>query len=108
NKNPMLLVKSEQIVERRHGLSYIFSPSIIAYDDNLNEVGEWLDIDLCYSQGWNREETGYFGIVKLNPEVHGRLIIFTSDKAMGSSTHFGGEAIGSLMSGGVAMIIPVE
>lgn len=90
-----LLVKSHPVVWRRHGLPYIFSPSIAAFDRSFVASGEWIDIPLCYSQGWSALETGYFGLIRVDPRRHRNLLFFTTPSALERCTHYGNSATGA-------------
>jgi hypothetical protein len=103
NASDYIVVKSNPVSWRRHGLRYVFSPSVVAYDREHVESGKWVDLPLCYSQGWSREETGYFAALRVDPQRHSYLIFHTTNAALTESTHYSG----SSTAGGIGYAVSV-
>lgn len=103
---PYLLIESNTVLWRRHGLPYIFKPSVIALDDNHDLSGRWVDLPLCYQQGWGHDKTGYFSAVKIDPLKHSKLVFYTSESALSESTRYENSA--TTAGGGLIVTINTQ
>ncbi|MCB1635496.1 MAG: hypothetical protein KDI51_12955, partial [Xanthomonadales bacterium] len=99
-----LVVKSHQNVHRRHGLPYIFRPSVLLVDEN-RQIAADFNIPLCFARGWTQRETGYFGLVKTNPAIWG-AVFHTPRSVQGTSVKFGNSV--TTAGGGAVVDVVVD
>jgi hypothetical protein len=84
-----LLVLSKTVpLTRQDGLSLVFKPSVQALDSEGRETALWLNPEFCFSRGWTEATTGFFTVLPIDPTVHRKLVVFTTEAALEGTSQF--------------------
>ncbi|MBK8285500.1 MAG: hypothetical protein IPK97_11870 [Ahniella sp.] len=86
----------------------MFRPSYLILDEDRKILSSQVDVPLCYAQGWGRRETGYFGLIKLEPQEHSGLLIHSSSTSKGTSISFANSASTALTTVSVSYDFPAS